>query len=111
MTKTFSKLVISSLTAFLAGCASQYGSGIALCDPNFSQLGPDTYYARGNCSGANHSLSAASSFCSQKGKASLVNSITGDDIVFRCLNTNDPEYRRPDYQKSPSVIIQDNRSK
>lgn len=84
---------------------------LAMCDSVFSQLGPDTYYARGSCSGANYSIVAASGFCVKKGKASLVRSITGDDIIFRYLNVNDPEYRRPDFQKSPDIVIQDNRTR
>ena len=99
-----------SLSLLTTGCGtSKYGLGPDLCDPNVSPLGPDTYFARGNCSGANYSISAASFFCRQQGKVSLVRSITGNDIVFRCLAANDPENRRPDYRKDPNVIIQDNR--
>ena len=100
-------LALSSALLLAAGCGtSKYGGASSLCDPAMSQLGPDTYFARGSCSGANYSISAANSFCAQSGKASLVKNITGDDVIFRCLSSNDPEYRRPDYQKSPSIVIQ-----
>lgn len=32
-------------------------------------------------------------------------------LVFSCVTEDDPEYKRPDLQKDPNVIIQDNRSK
>jgi hypothetical protein len=32
-------------------------------------------------------------------------------LVFSCVTEDDPEYKRPDLQKDPNVIIQDNRAK
>ena len=96
-----------SCLVLLASCGtSKYGGATSLCDPDMSQLGPETYFARGNCSGANYAISAANSFCAQRGKASLIKNITGNDAIFRCLAPNDPEYKRPDYQKSPNIVIQ-----
>ena len=92
----------------LAGCGtSKYGQGI--CDPSISQLGPDTFYASASCATPGYAIAAASNFCRQNRKQSLVQNIKGDDVIFRCLNSNDSENQRPTYQKSPNVIIQDNR--
>ena len=112
MIKILSAAALSA-TLLMSGCGtSQYGLGAGtLCDPYISQLGPDTYYARGTCSGPNYGISAANYFCNKRGTNALVKNITGDDITFRCLSSNDPEYRRPDYEKSPNVIIQDNRKR
>lgn len=109
MIKILSAIALS--TTLLMGCGtSKYGQGI--CDPRISKLGPDTYYASANCSsGASYGIPAANIFCTQIGKNALVTNITGDDLTFRCLSANDPEYRRPDYEKSPNVIIQDNRKR
>ena len=110
MSKTISATLGLFLVLVVSGCGtSRYGGASSLCDPDISQVGPDTFYARGNCSGANYSISAANVYCSRMGRNSLVKNIKGNDVMFRCLASNDPEYRRPDYEKSPDVIIQDNR--
>lgn len=110
--KILSTVALNATLLLMVGCGtSQYGGATSLCDPAISKLGPDTYYARGSCSGANYGISAANVFCNQRGQNSLVKNITGDDVMFRCLSANDPEYRRPDYEKSPNVIIQDNRKR
>ena len=112
MSKIISLTLGLSVVLAISACGtSQYGGATSLCDPDISSVGPDTYYARGNCSGANYGISAANVYCSRMGKNSLVKNIKGDDVMFRCLATNDPEYRRPDYEKSPDVIIQDNRKR
>lgn len=96
-----------ALLVVLSGCA-------ALCDPTVVQIGPDTFRADGMCGGQEEARGAGE-YCRRMGKEVLVTSMRGygdygkNQTVFRCLSPYDPEYRRPNYQSSPDVIIQDNR--
>lgn len=99
-------LIATLGTTLLSGCAS-------LCNSStFSQLGPDTYQASGVCGGPTEAATAGT-FCARMGKKVLVTNTRGYNdggaTIFRCLNADDPEYARPTYQRSPNVIIQDNR--
>jgi hypothetical protein len=97
--------IASVCVVALSGCAN-------LCDSSFSQLGPDTYQVHGSCGGPREVESAAP-FCARMGKNVMVTNTHGYSdngiTVIRCLSPNDPGYQRPTYQKSPNVIIQDNR--
>ena len=103
--RTLEVVIASVCIVALSGCAD-------LCDSKFSQLGPDTYQVHGMCGGPREVESAAP-FCARMGRNVMVINTYGyepDGItVIRCLLPNDPEYKRPTYQKSPNVIIQDNR--
>jgi hypothetical protein len=97
--------ITSVYVGALSGCAG-------LCDSSFSQLGPDTYQAHGSCGGPREVESAAP-FCARMGKKVVVTNTHGYSdngiTVIRCLSPNDSDYQRPTYQRSPNVIIQDNR--
>ena len=97
--------VVGLIVTALSGCAN-------LCDSSFAQLGPDTYQASGHCGGPAE-VRSAGPFCAQMGLNVLVTNTHGYDdngtTVFRCLRPSDPAYGRPTYQRSPNVIIQDNR--
>lgn len=102
----FLMLAFASASAIsLTGCAG-------LCNSRFAQLGPDTYQVYGHCGGPMEAESAAP-FCARMGKQVMVTNTHGYNdngiTVIRCLSPNDREYQRPTYQKSPNVIIQDNR--
>jgi hypothetical protein len=98
---------------FLSGCAS----GIV-------PIGQDTYMMSDTgawswSSGANLKAGIyreAYEFCRQQGKEMMpVNTYQKNanfrefahaEVQFRCLNKDDPEYRRPTMVKTPDVIIQ-----
>jgi len=85
-------------------------------------FGKDTYtlnttvhFTRGGPSGAKTSgLQEASAHCVKLGKYMLpVSTESGRygeyatyDVVFRCLSEDDPDNIRPDWQRSPDVVIE-----
>jgi hypothetical protein len=81
--------------------------------PHITQVGPDTWVAETGQSW--HGREAAGQYCAQMGKYVLVTNMQqrfdGATVIFRCLNRNDPAYQRPDYQKPPTTVIQDNRQR
>src|ERR1700687_267836 len=88
---------------------------VCACAPfvQFSQMGPDTFAVETGQSFAGRA--EAGRYCAQLGKKVLITStqqrFDGATVIFRCLAANDPEYRRPDYQRAPDAVIQDNRSR
>ena len=89
------------------------------------QLGPDTFsvgasadHERGGSSGARaEALSAANGYCRAAGKMILVTNIAtrstnafgagAADITFRCLSPDDHDLKaRPQFQRSPDVVIE-----
>jgi hypothetical protein len=91
-------------------------------------MGKDSYMlnatSRGGLFAGDEAIAAAKSaneFCANLGKQMIVRR-TGTEglagfgpvtntFIFSCVSENDPEYKRPDLQKDPNVIIQDNRAK
>lgn len=92
-------------------------AAIVLCAcghiPRISQVGPDTWAVETGQSW--HGREVAGEYCAKMGKLVLVTNMeqryTGATVIFRCLRSDDPDYRRPDYQKPPNTVIQDNRQK
>lgn len=107
-------VVFIAASVISAGCGtSKWGKGGGtLCDADIVKVGPDTYRADGSC-GGNDEAHDAGVFCGRMGKEVLVTNMRGNSgtkgTIFRCLAKGDSEYKRPDYQPSPNVIIQDNR--
>lgn len=101
--------------ALLAGCAQS--SGVL-------KMGPDTYSvsvhaapARGGASGARRiAMAEANEACAAQGREILVQNITSGasshlpggtvDVMFQCLNQNDPGLQRPVYSPTPDVVIE-----
>jgi len=101
----------------LLGCASRTG---------VLPMGKDTYTlsvgvagtgsVSGNNTGAKQrALTEANQYCAKLGKQLLVNNISlnstlagsTSDLIFRCLNENDPEFSaKPVYKKEPDVVIE-----
>lgn len=98
----------------LTGCVST---------SNVLELGRDTYSVTATADGFRDAASARQSAfesgakkCASMGKKFLLtnenvaNTRMGIDttvsIIFRCLSENDRDYSRPDYQKSPDLIIE-----
>jgi hypothetical protein len=62
-------------------------------------------------------LKSANAFCDKLGKKMLIrrtdtaNSINyaSMNLIFSCVNENDPEYQRPDLHKDATTIIEDRR--
>lgn len=90
------------------------------------EMGKDTYSVSATADGFRDAASARQSafesgrkLCASQGKRFMfVNESvsrtrmdidTTVDIVFRCLNENDPEYSRPNIRQAPSVLIEDRR--
>ena len=89
------------------------------------QMGPDTYTISsggaltGTTSGNDikskrKAYADANAFCASLGKQILVENTntqtTGfgstSDLIFKCLSTEDYQYQRPQYQKTPDVVIE-----
>ena len=103
-----------ALILLLSGCAQS---------SSVLKMGPDTYTVsmhaapvRGGETGAKSlAIREATQFCSSNKKELLIkrmdvrrsSHLPGGtaDIIFRCLNSNDSEYLRPNYQKEPDIII------
>ena len=99
----------------LSGCATS---------ADVLPVGPDTYTVsaaaapvRGGSSAARGiALSEANQYCQKLGKQILVTNISaqsinrfgaGDsDITFRCLSPNDPDLKRPVFEQSPNLVIE-----
>ena len=94
----------------LSSCA---GPGVvpnrgSLCDPDVMKMGPDTFLAKDSC-GGRYALIGADVTCRQLGRNVLVTNRNEGEVIFRCLDSNDPAYRRPEYPTPSTVIIQDGR--
>jgi hypothetical protein len=91
-------------------------------------MGKDSYMlnatSRGGLYAGDEAIAAAKSaneFCNKLGKHMIVRRTGTEGVaglgpvtatfIFSCVSESDPEYTRPDLQKDPSVIIQDNRVK
>lgn len=113
------KMIVAASVLVLAGCATS--SGVL-------QLGPDTYTIstaadmfRGGGAGARQeALTAAQKHCVSMGKELMTTNINVGGFVgggntisvnFRCLAKGDPELQRPDFQRAPDVVIQDQRGR
>ncbi len=84
--------------------------------------GKDSYMitgaARGTHSGeAIAALKAANAYCDKLGKHMTIRSeetgysldYRAMNLIFSCLDANDPEYKRPDLRRDPTTIIEDQR--
>ncbi|MDO8904733.1 hypothetical protein [Hydrogenophaga sp.] len=107
------KLLTLFLVLSLTGCAN---SGAL-------SIGKDTYMttvrvAWSGITGAKtEALATASADCESKGKAMLLGDLRSSEcmlrggcaeaqIVYSCLDKNDPRYKEPHMQKGPSAVIQ-----
>jgi hypothetical protein len=85
------------------------------------KLGPDTFTV--SADGPNSSvakktaLTLAAESCASMGKE-LIATNTNDglrlnrffyDVTFRCLDKNDPQLKRPEFTKSPDIVIEQRR--
>lgn len=108
------RLLILSISLLVAGCVST---------SNVLELGRDTYSVSATADGFRDAASARQSAfesgakkCATLGKKfmltneSVANTRMGIDttvsIIFRCLSETDRDYSRPDYQKSPDLLIE-----
>lgn len=108
------KIIILGLILLLTGCVST---------SNVLELGRDTYSVSATADGFRDAASARQSAfelgakkCARLGKKfmltneSVTNTRMGIDttvsIIFRCLSETDRDYSRPDYQKSPDLLIE-----
>ena len=92
------------------------------------QMGRETYMvqhgvapaAGGGPEARRRAFADAEAQCQKQNKRVLVTNTTGSrgasgdetrfELIFRCLDENDPEYRaRPDYRTPPTTVIEDRR--
>ena len=82
--------------------------------------GPDSYFVSARSTGGAgegnaSALKKAGEFCSKLSKNILIKSVSptangfGVDLYFRCLSAGDPEFKRPNLEARPDVVIQDRR--
>ena len=105
------------VAALLSGCGARSYGVVPLGPDSFSvsAIGIDVTGAQARTK----ALREAGAYCSGTGKRLLVKNITttpgsatdvsGADIIFQCLSSNDPGLQRPSYESAPAVIIQDQR--
>lgn len=106
-----------ALIFFITGCVSTSSP---------LEMGRDTYSVSATADGFRDAASARQSafesgrkLCASQGKRFMfvnekvsktrMDIDTTVDIVFRCLNENDPEYTRPNIKQAPNVLIEDRR--
>jgi uncharacterized protein YceK len=99
--KHFLTLFVVSISLPLSGCGSV-----------LSMVGPNTYMASGGSVYGNTSLAAET--CQKQGKqvrvTQMVDKFEGGHVMFTCMSPSDPNYNKPvQLEKTPDVIIQDNR--
>lgn len=110
------KLYFICFSVFLSACAQS---------SSVLKMGPDTYTVsihaapvRGGETGAKSlAIKEASQYCLSENKQFLLKNMNARpsshlpggtaDIIFRCLNENDPEYLRPNYSRSPDILIEE----
>lgn len=82
--------------------------------------GKDTYMVSSHvaacvsCSAAVKSLQTANKFCAARGQFAVIKNSNGttnpfgynvsNELVFSCVNENDPEYQRPTLRKDDGVL-------
>jgi len=107
------RFIILGLIVATTGCASS--TGVLPFGKDTYTLNTTVHFTRGGPSGAKTSgLQEASAHCVKLGKYMLpVSTESGRygeyatyDVVFRCLSEDDPDNIRPDWQRSPDVVIE-----
>lgn len=113
--RTRNWMLIGSLA--LAGCVST---------SEIVPAGKDTYMvtgaSHGGAAGGKEgaaALKAANAHCEKMGKHLQIRrtdsgyslNYASMNLIFSCLDENDPEYKRPDLRKDPTTIIEDQRHK
>lgn len=96
----------------LSGCGtSEWGGRGRYCDSEMLQIGPDTWMAspkHGNGCGASYKVKHAGIFCQREGKEVLVTNIddsTAGQVIFKCLQPNDQDLKRPIYDGTPGATM------
>lgn len=83
------------------------GAGLLSGCSTLTPLGPDVYLMEG---GTAVTAKRAEATCAQTGKKVLVTQFSsGNRFVFKCVDPNSPEWKAPEYETVPKVIIEDRR--
>lgn len=114
--RTFSTITLCFVAGSISvGCGSTGG---------VMQMGPDTFnvsaskhYTSGGAAAKSNALLAANAHCTSLGKEILVTNTSSSyaqpfytaEVTFRCLSKNDSKLSRPNYEKTPDVVIEDRR--
>jgi hypothetical protein len=110
-----SKLLVLVFIVFASGCAGHMDKARESITP----FGPDTYtltYAGKHAAPTRTIvLKASNEYCTGMNKVFLPKSENqrgnSVELVFRCLNPDDPELKRTNWETRPDTIIEDRRSK
>jgi len=104
-------------------------ASVAACGVTTTEVvpaGKDSYMIAGTATGsiaAGRSLvaatKAANEYCAKLSKVMIIRrtdeggsaGFGGEhsNLIFSCVNENDPEYQRPDLRKDPTTVIEDQR--
>lgn len=102
-------------------------SGCVVSNSEIVPAGKDTYLVSGKAVGGINSgesliaaTKAANAYCATQKKVMVIrNTSTGGNagfggehsqLIFSCVDENDPEYRRPNIMPTPTTVIEDQRS-
>lgn len=114
--RTFSTFVLCFVAGSITvGCGST--GGVMPMGPDTFNVSASKHYTSGGAEAKSNALLAANAHCASLGKEILVTNTSSSyaapfynsSITFRCLSKNDPELSRPNFQKSPDVVIEDKR--
>lgn len=109
------KVIIAISTTMICACVST---------SEIVPAGKDSYMvtgaARGTHSGeAVAALKVANAYCDKLGKHMQIRreetgyslDYRAMNLIFSCLDADDPEYKRPDLRRDPTTVIEDQRHK
>jgi len=116
MTKTWALIVV---TAALTACVST---------SEVVPMGKDSYMISSSSNGGPggngahvsriEAAKAANRYCDAKGLHMVVRNLGGttfglsggtSELIFSCVTSDDPEYKRPDLRQAPTTVIEDQR--
>jgi hypothetical protein len=99
-------------------------TGCAATTSEIVPAGKDSYLVTGSVAGTRSgegvaALKAANAYCEKLGKHMQIRreetgyslDYRAMNLIFSCLDANDPEYQRPDLRRDPTTIIEDQRKR
>jgi hypothetical protein len=103
--KSLSKVSVITAIVVVTACSTKSTGVLPLGPDTFSVL---VYTSRGTGSvpaARVQAIDEAEKYCASLSKKMLVKQAQDgpghrSELIFQCLNENDPEYKRPDYEKS-----------
>ena len=106
-------LLLPLSVATLAGCGST--GAVMSVGPDTYMVSADKHYlSGGEASAKTNALGQANKKCVDEGKQVVVNNVSSTrgvpfstaTVTFQCLSPGDRDLRRPSYQQSPDIVIE-----